>query len=78
MRDGVKLHAVVLRPRTPTTVPSSCSTRPAKLTVRLQLHRCPLYKLALSGYVFVIESIRGRYSPGSVCHDAPHRVPSRS
>ncbi len=63
MRDGVKLHAVILRPkgleagealpflmeRTPYGVDGYTAARPVKP------------ELAMSGYIFVYEDIRGRY-----------------
>src|ERR1700678_309219 len=65
MRDGVKLHAVIVRPagsETGTALPFLMERTPYGVD-GYTAKRVPMAKpeLAASGYIFVYEDIRGRY-----------------
>ncbi len=79
MRDGVRLHCVIFRPDAPHPANScpSCSTArptaPARLDAADLNDEMP--ELYASGYLFVMEDVRGRYgSEGTFVMNRPALV----
>ena len=83
MRDGVKLHVVILRP-----TGSESSGEPLPFLMQRTPYGVDGYtsdavnaakpELAASGYIFVFGDIRGRYqSEGTFVMNRPHRRPQR-
>lgn len=78
MRDGVKLHTVVVAPTNATqTLPFLMERTPYSADSGAGATRSSLRELADEGYIFVFQDIRGRYkSEGTFVMSRPPRDPA--